>query len=118
VTATRALDVLVVQIMPTAGLGKPTTSSEITKRLDQITFNGTLTRDLDALAAMKKLTVPGGEGSPLARKLQRLQLHHIAAETQVPELSRARGMNLDWDFLVKLRDAGRAAAHHWLEQAA
>ena len=118
VTATRALEVLVVQIMPSAGLGKPTTSSEITRRLDQITFNGTLTRDMDALAAMKKLTAPGGGGPPLARKLQRLQLHHLAAETQVPELSQASGMNLDWDFLVELRDAGRAAAHQWLEQAA
>jgi NTE family protein len=93
VTATRALEVLVVQIMPSAGLGKPTTSSEITRRLDQITFNGTLTRDMDALAAMRKLTSPGGGGPPLARKLQRLQLHHLAAETQVPELSQASGMN-------------------------
>jgi NTE family protein len=118
VSATRALEVLVVQIMPSAGLSKPTTSSEISRRLDQITFNGTLTRDLDALAAMKKLASPRGHGLPLARKLRGLQLHHIAAETQVPELSRASGMNLDWDFLVELRDAGGAAAHGWLEQAA
>jgi NTE family protein len=64
-------------------------------------------------------TAPSNPGiKHLARKLQRLQLHHIAAETQVPELSRASGMNLDWDFLVELRDAGRAAAHQWLEQVA
>lgn len=117
VTATRALEVLVVQIMPSEGLSKPTTSSEISKRLDQITFNATLTRDMDTLAAMKTLTSKDGSGPPLARKLQGLQLHHLAAETQLPELSQMSGMNLDWDFLVALRDAGRAAAHQWLEEA-
>ena len=80
VAASRASDVLVVQIVPTAGAETPTTSSEIVKRTLQITFNGPLLRDLEALAAMTKLSGQEGEGSPLSRKLKRLRLHHVAAE--------------------------------------
>lgn len=114
VTATRALDTLVVQIMPSVGADMPTTSPEIVKRLEQISFNSSLTRDLEALAAMTKLSAPDGDGSSLARKLQRLRLHHIAAETEFPALSQASGLDLDWEFLLALRNAGRIAADRWL----
>jgi NTE family protein len=114
VTASRASDVLVVQIVPTAGAEMPTTSPEIMKRTLQITFNGPLLRDLETLAAMTKLSGEEREGSPLSRKLKRLRLHLIAAEKEVPGLGEASALDRDWDFLVSLRDAGRAAADRWL----
>jgi NTE family protein len=118
VTASRASDVLVVQIVPTAGAEMPTTSPEIVKRTLQITFNGPLLRDLETLAAMTKLSGPEGEGSPLSKKLKRLRLHHIAAEKEVQGLGEASALNRDWEFLVGLRNAGRAAADRWLAQEA
>jgi NTE family protein len=118
VTATRATDTLVVQIIPSVGAEMPTTSPEIVKRLEQITFNSSLSRDLEALAAMTKLTQSEGDGTPLSRKLQRLRFHHIAAETEFPALSEASGLNLDWEFLTGLREAGRNAADRWLESHA
>jgi NTE family protein len=117
VAASRGSDVLVVQIVPTAGAEMPTTSPEIVKRTLQITFNGSLLRDLEALAAMTKLSGSSGE-SRLSKKLQRLRLHHIAAEKEVPGLGEASALNRDWDFLVGLRDAGRAAAGRWLAEEA
>ncbi|HEX8663413.1 MAG TPA: patatin-like phospholipase family protein [Beijerinckiaceae bacterium] len=114
VAASRASDVLVVQIVPTAGAEMPTTSPEIVKRTLQITFNGPLLRDLEALAAMTKLSGAEGEGSPLSRKLKRLRLHHVTAEKEIPGLGEASALDRDWDFLVALRDAGRAAASRWL----
>jgi NTE family protein len=107
VSATRALDALVVQIMPSVGADMPTTSPEIVKRLEQITFNSSLTRDMEALAEMTKLSGVDHTGSPLSRKLQRLRLHHISAEAEFPALSQSSGLNLDWEFLLSLRDAGR-----------
>jgi NTE family protein len=114
ISASRASDALIVQIMPTTGAEMPTTSSEIAKRMDQITFNSSLLRDLDALAAMRTLSTAETGGSNLSRKLQKLRLHHIAAETEYPLLSQSSALNLDWPFLLQLRDAGQAAADRWL----
>jgi NTE family protein len=114
ISASRAPDALIVQIMPTSGAEMPTTSSEIAKRMDQITFNSSLLRDLDALAAMRTLSTAEPGGSNLSRKLQKLRLHHIAAEAEYPLLSQSSALNLDWTFLLQLRDAGQAAADRWL----
>src|SRR5918995_890659 len=114
VTASRAPEALIVQIMPTTGAEMPTTLSEITKRMEQITFNSSLLRDLDALAAMRTLSSAETGGSNLSRKLQKLHLHHIAAEAEYPLLSQSSALNLDWQFLLELRDAGRGAADQWL----
>jgi NTE family protein len=103
-----------VQLVPTAGDNTPTTSHEIAKRSLQITFNTPLVRDLESLAAMTKLALNEAEGSPLSRKLRRLELHHITAESEVPELVEASALNRDWEFLLRLRDAGRQAAERWL----
>jgi NTE family protein len=114
VSASRASEALIVQIMPTAGAEMPTTSSEISKRMEQITFNSSLLRDMDALASMRALSGAEAGGSNLSRKLQKLRLHHLAAETEYPLLSQSSALNLDWQFLLQLRDAGRAAADRWL----
>jgi NTE family protein len=116
VTASRASDVLVVQIIPTEGEELPRTSPQIIRRLNQMTFNNSLLHDLDTLASMMELAKErGGEGR-LSRKLQRLNLHRLSAEDAVPDLREMSAFNLDWDFLIRLRDAGRAAAADWLER--
>ena len=116
VTASRASDVLVVQIIPTEGEELPRTSPQIIRRLNQMTFNNSLLHDLDTLSSMMELAKErGGEGR-LSRKLQRLNLHRLSAEDAVPDLREISAFNLDWDFLIRLRDAGRAAAADWLER--
>jgi NTE family protein len=114
VAATRASEALIVQIIPTAGAEMPTTSSAIARRMEQITFNGSLLRDMDALAAMREFSDSGSKGSRLARKIQKLRLHHIAAEMEYPALSQSSALNLDWQFLTQLRNAGIRAADQWL----
>src|SRR5215204_7743057 len=116
VTATKASDVLVVQIVPSNGSELPTTSSEIDMRLNQISFSSSLQKDLEALAIMTELSQAESEPSTsrLGRKLQRLQLHRIAAEDHVDGLSGSKFTDTDWAFLLHLRDQGRAAADTWL----
>ena len=99
IAASRASDALVVQIIPTASDETPTSSAEIVKRMQQITFNSSLLREMETLSAMTKLSGPDAEGSALSRKLQRLRLHHINAEKHVPGLAQASALDLDWDFL-------------------
>lgn len=116
VSASRASEALIVQIMPSVGAEMPTTASDIRKRIEQITFASSLTRDMDALNAMTKIAGSDRQESGLSRKLQTLRLHRISAEAEYPALHEASALNLDWDFLIELRDAGRRAADRWLGQ--
>jgi NTE family protein len=117
VARSRASEILIVQIMPTVGADMPITASEIVKRMEQITFNSSLLRDMDALAAMTKLAEAEVQGSRLLQRLQKLRLHHISAETEYPLLSQSSALNLDRHFLFQLRDAGRGAADRWLSSS-
>ncbi|HEX2136776.1 MAG TPA: patatin-like phospholipase family protein [Microvirga sp.] len=115
VTATRTSDLLIVQIIPANYSEVPTTSPEIDKRLNQITFNSSLQKDLEALSMMTRLCQEGDlRQSPLGRKLQRLKLHRLVAEHHVDGLSELSFKNTDWNLLLHLRDNGRAAADDWL----
>jgi NTE family protein len=114
VEASDASDVLIVQIMPTAGHELPASSPDIAKRLEQITFNGVFLREAAALTTMARVAGPGSQDPLLSRKLQQLRLHHLSAERECPALREASVANLDWPFLRTLRESGRAAAETWL----
>jgi NTE family protein len=93
----------------------PTTSPEIHKRLNQITFNNSLRRDLEALSLMAQLCREGDmQNSRLGQKLRRLSIHRLAADDHVDGLSMFSFLNTNWAHLQHLRDQGRAAADAWL----
>jgi NTE family protein len=100
---TRTADVLVVQVVPTQQATLPRSVPDITRRLEHMTFNASLLRDLDMLADAPPL-VAGGP----------LKLSRVAAEDHVPGLDQHSALQLDWSFLRDLRDAGRKAAADWL----
>jgi NTE family protein len=115
IARSRTDDVLIVQLTPMRGAAQPTSSPQIVRRLNQITFNAPLLRELEALATLGTLY---GRTlallSPMARRLRRLRLHRIAAEDGFDGLDLASPLDLDWPFLQRLHDAGRAAADGWL----
>ena len=46
----------------------------------------------------------------MSRLQNKIALITGASEAEYPALSQAGALNLDWDFLLALRDAGRQAA--------
>lgn len=115
VSASQATDLLVVRITPMLSAETPTSSREILRRLDQITFNASLQTELETLERQidrsQKLS---GLLSSESRKLRRLAIHQISAEEAFDGLADANATNLDWNFLTTLRDHGRTAAAAWL----
>jgi NTE family protein len=101
-------NILVVQITPVKIDHPPTTSGEIAKRVDQITFNSSLNSDLDTL----ELAAEVGAGP----KIKNLKIDRIAADELVENLAEKSATDLDWPFLVRLRDSGRLAAEKWLRK--
>lgn len=92
----------------------PTNALDIVRRVDRICLNASLLTEIAAIEALR--TTSGAGSSAVRSKFGSLAIHHIAAEDELERLGRADGTNLDWSFLVDLRDSGRAAAATWLEQ--
>jgi NTE family protein len=111
----KAADIMVVQISPQEQDGVPRLPSQIARLVAQVTFNGPLRRDIEALDDLCALCREERIfRSRLCRKLNRLRLHHIVAEHTVAGLHRASAFNVDWNFLTALKQAGREATENWL----
>jgi NTE family protein len=108
VRASKALQILIVQIAPTTYEKLPVTAREIAARIEQIQFNATLNSELEALK-IAKLIAP-------TSKLKRLRIGRISAQEHFEELAAQSAGNLGWDFLERLHESGRAAAELWLKR--
>ena len=106
-------DVVLVQITPIERKTTPRTAREILNRVNEITFNSSLLKELRAIEFVARL-VDDGKLDPADYK--QVLLHRIDAVEEMAALSASSKLNAEWAFLVHLRDIGRAAASRWLER--
>jgi NTE family protein len=104
-----APDILMVHITPTARPGVPMTSPSIMNRMQEISFNVSLIREMRTIAYVTRL-MEDNNLSGSARKF----VHLIEAEDLIRELAWSSRLNGDWDFLMHLHKMGRARADEWL----
>ena len=109
--AFKSSDIVIVHINPLHREKLPRTATEIMNRINEISFNSSLMREMRAISFVTKLIQDGkvnGEG------LRHLLIHSISAEDEMNKLGVASKMNGDWGFLTHLRDIGREYAEAWL----
>ena len=104
-------DVVVVHINPLCRPDIPRSATEIMNRINEISFNSSLMREMRAIAFVTKL-IDGG--SVCDNSLKRMNIHAISADRVMQKLSVMSKLNADWEFLTHLRDDGRAHAEQWL----
>jgi NTE family protein len=104
-------DVLIVHINPMMRPELPRSAADIMNRVNEISFNSSLMREMRAIEFVTKL-IDSGMADEL--KLKRMLIHAISADELMLKLGVASKLNADWSFLVDLRDAGRAQADSWL----
>lgn len=101
-----ALDTILVQINPVERPGTPTSARDILNRLNEISFNGVLLKELRMMAMLRKGADPKDfEGSRWAR----MRLHRITTESMA-ELGYSSKLNAEWEFLTMLCAEGRRSA--------
>jgi NTE family protein len=105
-------DVLLVQINPVERRQTPRTAQEIYNRLNEITFNGNLLRELRAIEFVTRL-IDAGKLSK--NEYKRVLMHRIDATGVLDEYSASSRLNAEWAFFLRLRDAGRKVARKWLK---
>nr|WP_310524651.1 patatin-like phospholipase family protein [Polymorphobacter sp.] len=103
-------DTLLVQINPVLRNEVPTSARDILNRLNEVSFNGVLLKELRMIAVLRKVADPGdSEGALWAG----MRIHRIASAT-VDALGSSSKMNAEWAFLTMLRDEGRKSAEGFL----
>jgi NTE family protein len=106
-------DVLVVHINPLCRPDVPRSATEIMNRINEISFNSSLMREMRAIAFVTKLI---DTGAVCDKSLKRMNIHAIAADEVMQKLSVMSKLNADWEFLTHLRDDGREFAGRWLAE--
>ena len=106
-------DVVIVQINPMNRPEVPTTAREILNRLNEVSFNATLVREMSGIATVSQLIADGKlQGTPF----HRVNFHMIAAEDEMSHLGASSKFNADWKFLRYLYDLGVATTEKWLDE--
>ncbi|MEE4117896.1 MAG: patatin-like phospholipase family protein [Paracoccaceae bacterium] len=108
---TQAHDVILVQINSFRRDALPTTAAEIENRLNEITFNGSLIKELRSVAYLWQLLHYENLDGAAYRDAR---FHMIGAEEAMQALSASNKLNGERAFLMHLKEIGRAAADDWL----
>lgn len=111
--ATESADIVIIQINPVERKGTPTTAQEIMNRINEITFNSSLLRELRAIDFVRRLLE---EGKIDGDHYRRLRVHIIGNQEELNPLGASSKLNAEWRFLRHLHDVGRDTAAQWLEE--
>jgi NTE family protein len=104
-------DIIVVHINPTERSEIPRTAQEIINRVNEISFNSSLFRELRAIAFVTRLI---DDGKIVDGSLKRMLVHAIEADDVMQGLGPMSQLNADRRFLTHLHDIGAERAGRWL----
>jgi len=104
-------DVVIVHINPIERQEVPKSAMEILNRINEISFNSSLMREMRAIAFVTQL-IESDAGKGL--DLKRIHVHGISDEEAMRGLGVSSKLNADWGALSDLRDRGRERAEEWI----
>jgi len=104
-------DIVVVNINPLHREALPKTPQDIQNRINEISFNSSLLRELRAIQFVKEMIA---DGSVQAGRMKNVLVHMIADDTLMNELSVATKIVPTPHILSTLKAAGRKAADAFL----
>lgn len=107
----QSADIVIVHINPLFRNEVPRSADDILNRINEISFNSSLMREMRAVSYVtglvtQKRVVDGG--------LKHVLVHSISDDAFMGALMPTSKYNADWDFLIFLRDQGRKCAGDWL----
>lgn len=110
-------DTIIVQINPVERAGTPRTAREIINRVNEVSFNATLLKELRMIALLQRMAEAAGGGGEMRHREGRLwaqmRVHRIASPAMA-ELGYSSKLNAEWAFFRYLRDEGRRTAAFFL----
>ena len=106
-------DVVIVHINPIEREEVPRDARDIMNRINEISFNSSLMREMRAIAFVTRLI---DDGALCDGSVKRMLIHSIEGEGFMRGLGVASKLNPDWEFLTHLHDVGWERADAWLRE--
>jgi NTE family protein len=103
-------DTILVQINPVERPGLPRSARDILNRLNEVSFNAVLLKELRMIALLRQVAQPDNSENA---KWADMRIHRISSDVMV-ELGYSSKLNAEWEFLCMLRDEGRRAGDAFL----
>ena len=103
-------DTILVQINPVERPGLPRSARDILDRLNEVSFNAVLLKELRMIALLHQIAQPDNSESA---KWAEMRIHRISSNVMI-ELGYSSKLNAEWEFLCMLRDEGRRAGDAFL----
>ncbi|HEX3505865.1 MAG TPA: patatin-like phospholipase family protein [Xanthobacteraceae bacterium] len=105
-----AHDTILIQINPRERSDTPRTANDILNRLNEISFNSPLMKELRMIALLRSVADPGhGEGARWAQ----MRTHRIMTD-MLADFGASSKLNAEWAFVAKLHAEGRRSADAFL----
>lgn len=103
-------DTILVQINPIERPTPPRSARDILSRLNEVSFNSVLLKELRMIALLRQVADAGNsEGAQWAG----MRIHRVSSDMMV-DLGYSSKLNAEWAFLTMLRDEGRKSAEAFL----
>ncbi len=105
-----SMDTILIPINPIERPGTPRSARDILNRMNEVSFNAVLLKELRMMALLRQVADPGNsEGALWAR----MRVHMVGNDI-MGRLGYSSKLNAEWDFISMLRDEGRLAADTFL----
>jgi NTE family protein len=111
--SSRSCDVVIVHINPIVRRGVPKRAPEIVNRINEISFNSSLMREMRAIAFVTRLIE---QGKLKASEMKQMLIHSIRDDEAMTAHSIGSKLSPDWQFLCELKDSGSATTQRWLRE--
>jgi NTE family protein len=103
-------DTILVAINPVERPGTPRTARDIINRLNEVSFNAVLLKELRMIALLRQVADTGNTEGALWAGMR----IHLVRSAMMTDLSASSKLNAEWSFLTMLRDEGRRSADEFL----
>ena len=103
-------DTILIPINPVERPGIPRTAREIINRVNEVSFNVSLLKELRMIAVLRRVVDPGNEEGA---RWAGMRIHMINSDIMT-RLGVSSKLNPEWGFLTFLRDEGRRRADEFL----
>jgi NTE family protein len=107
----KSQDTILVTINPVERKEPPRSAADILNRLNEVSFNAVLLKELRMIALLRQVADPGNtEGAQWAG----MRVHRVGSE-MLTELGASSKLNAEWAFFTLLHAEGRRSAQAFLE---
>ena len=104
-------DVVIVQVNPMNRPEVPVSMRDILNRINEMTFNASLVREMYGIATISRLIDSGALDD---ERYTTVRFHQIGAEAELAKFGALSKMNTERPFLEHLHELGYDAADRWI----